>query len=472
MPPAARAAQATIPTPGPAAAIAFGFVLVALVTAADHLTGFEVRLAILYLAPVALVAWSAGARWGVGVSLLSAIVWTSSFGSLHVYSRNAYFYWDGAVLAATLVAFSLLLARLRSALEHSDERFTRVLDGIDAAVFVTDAEGNVPYANRRLARLVGSAPALTVPAIAARFAPQGERGASMTEPTAWENGTEVLDLRDGHRYLVQARDITWVDRTRAHLVVMNDVTDQRIAQELQREHLEAMHRTARIVALTEATSTVAHELNQPLAAIVGYNAACLRLLEDGSADPAAIRDAIDKCRAQAVRAGEILRRLRELTARRSPEFAACDLNALVRKSMAWAERDLDRAGVAVALELAGRELRVEADRVLIEQVVLNLVQNAIDAMRDCPESERRLRIATSIEPDGGARVTVVDRGHGIPSDVSQRLYSSFFTTKKGGLGLGLSICRSIVEMHGGHIAHGPGDAGGASFHIVLPRLAR
>jgi len=467
---AARITSAPVPWLDRRVAMAVAVALVALIATVDMLTGFEVRLAILYLAPVALATWACDARFGVAVALAAAIAWAASFWSLHLYSHAAYFYWDGIVLLATLVVFCLLFARLRTALEHSDDRFVRVLDGIDAAVYVTDEDGNLPYANRRLAGLFGDATPPTVEAIAARFVAHGERALAATQPAAWADGTELVDARAGRRYVVQARDIRWVDRRRAHLVVMTDVTEQKLAQELRHEHQEAMHRTARIVALTEATSTVAHELNQPLVAIVGYNAACLRLLDDAAGDPDEIRAAMDKCRAQAVRAGEILKRLRELTRRRTPEFVACDLNAKVRRALAWVEHDLERAHVAVELDLDARVPRVQADRVLIEQVLLNLVQNALDAMRDTPPSARHLRIATAVEPDG-VRVSVADRGCGIAPEVSERLYSSFFTTKPGGLGLGLSICRSIVEMHGGRIGHAPREGGGADFHFVIPRLA-
>jgi C4-dicarboxylate-specific signal transduction histidine kinase len=238
---------------------------------------------------------------------------------------------------------------------------------------------------------------------------------------------------------------------------------------MQRDHQEALHRTARIVALTETASTLAHELNQPLIAIVGYTSATARLVAQPDGDPQEVIAALDKCHAQAVRAGEILKRLRELTRRRTPEFDACDVNTMVRKALAWTGQDLERAHVKVDLSLADNLAPVQADRVLIEQVLLNLVQNAIDAMRDVAAPERTLAIATSVDPDGAARVSISDRGHGIPSDVAERLFSPFFTTKRGGLGLGLSICRSIVEMHGGRIGHAPGPQGGAMFTFTFPR---
>jgi two-component system sensor histidine kinase DctS len=142
---------------------------------------------------------------------------------------------------------------------------------------------------------------------------------------------------------------------------------------------------------------------------------------------------------------------------------------MVRKALAWTGQDLERAHVKVDLALTDDLPPVQADRVLIEQVILNLVQNAVDAMHDVDAKDRVLTISSSVDADGAARVTVTDRGHGIAPDVAERLYSSFFTTKKGGLGLGLSICRSIVEMHGGRIGHVPGPQGGAMFSFTFPR---
>ena len=453
---------------GLARVIALG--LIALTGFLDYVSGFELRLGILYGIPVALVTWVCGRRWGFVFAMLAVVAWVISAESLHHYSHAAYFFWDLAVLGVTLPLFVELLSRLRSALEHSDARFVRVLEGIDAAVYVVDAEAAVLYANPRLVRLCGrdNAPPASAAQIADRFAPHGDRTLAPAQPAAWPDGAVLVDRRDHRRYAVQSRDIRWVDGRDAHLVVMTDVTDQSIAQEMQRDHQEALHRTARIVALTEAASTVAHELNQPLAAIVGYSSASERLLaQDG--DTAEVREALAKCHAQAVRAGQILKRLRELTRRRTPEFDACDVNAKVQKALAWLEHDLERAQVTVDLRLAEGLAPVQADRVLIEQVLLNLMQNAVDAMSNVAVPDRMLTVATSVDPDGSTRVTIGDRGHGIAPDVAERLFSPFFTTKRAGLGLGLSICRSIVEMHGGRIGHAPGAQGGTEFHFTFPR---
>lgn len=470
---AAAAIPAATAPPGlsPVVAIAIATAMVVAISVIDIVTGFEVRIGILYLAPVSLVTWGAGRGWGFALALASTSAWTASAVVLPGFAHRGLALWDGVVLGATLVLFVELQSRLARALEHSDERFLRVLEGIDAAVYVIDNAGAMRYANRQLSRLVGEAATPTVETIAAHFTVQGERSGGAARPADWDDGTELANRSGDRRYVVQARDIPWVDRRRARLMVLTDVTARHVAQELQRNHQEAMHRTARVVALTEAASGVAHELNQPLEAIVGYNAACIRLLEQGG-DLAQVRQAMEKCRAQAVRAGGILRQLRELTRRRTPEFAACNLNTKVRNALAWLEHELERAHVVVELDLAPDLPEVQADRILVEQVVVNLVQNAVDAMRDLPAMNRRLTIRTATAADGTPCVRVTDRGPGIPAEVEDRLYTSFFTTKKGGLGLGLSICRSIVEMHGGHIAHGPGEHGGASFHFTIPAGGR
>jgi len=455
----------------PQVAIPVALVLVALIGAADYVTGFEVRLAILYILPVGLATWTCGRRCGLLVAILGSIVWAVSFASRLAYSHVVYFVWDCAVMAATLLLFAELLARLRIAMARSDERFVRVLDGLYAAVYVTDGDDRVLFANRRLARLFGSgARTPTATEITERFAQvkADAPGIDSPSPEFGFSGTEARDRNDGRWYVVQTGHIPWVDLTRVRLNVMTDITDQKLAQSIRSEHQAALHHTSRLMNLAEAATTLAHELNQPLIAIVGYNAACIRLLEAGTVDLPAVDAAMKKCRAQAVRAGEIVHRMRELARRRVPQLAPCDLNTMIRQQLAWVEGDLERAGVVVELALAPSLPRVPTDRILVEQVILNLVQNAIDAMHGTRPNNRRLRIESRRGEPGGAVVTVADRGEGIAPDVAERLFSTFFTTKTTGLGLGLSICRSVVEIHGGRIWHDANPEGGTAFHFTLP----
>jgi PAS domain-containing protein len=152
-------------------ALPVALILIAAIGAADYLTGYEVRLAILYFLPVSLATWCRGRTWGLAMAALCPITWAASFVSQHGYSNAVYFYWDGVVMAVTLLLFVDLLSRLRHALDRSDERFLRVLDGLHAAVYVADDDDRVLYANRRLQKLIGDGTrAPTVADIASRFA--------------------------------------------------------------------------------------------------------------------------------------------------------------------------------------------------------------------------------------------------------------------------------------------------------------
>jgi C4-dicarboxylate-specific signal transduction histidine kinase len=442
---------------------------VLLVGLADYVS--DARLSVLFVIPVALATWPCGRRAGVMIALLATMTWAMLFTMQSTHPADAFLWWDSFVLACTLLLFVELLARLHVALDRSDERFVRVLRGLHAAVFVSDDEGHVLFANEWLMRLMGHREALTADEIARRFpiAVRGTQGIPDTPANRPFTGAEVRDTIDGHWYLAQAGAINWIDGRRVRLTVLTDVTEQKHMAALQREHQAALHHTARLVNLAEAGTTLAHELNQPLLAIVGYNAACLRLLESGKGTKDDLVGAMEKCRVQAVRAGDILHRIRDLTRKRAITLVPCDFNGMLREVLAWVQEDLDRHGVRVERMLAQSLPEVQADRILVEQVMLNLVNNAIDAMQPVPRKQRRLTVETTLDTHGAVRVTVADRGSGIAPENQTRLFTPFFTTKERGLGLGLSICRSVVEMHGGRLWHEAREGGGTAFHFTLPR---
>jgi len=451
----------------PVVSLALAVAMVLVIGASDYVS--EARLSILYVIPVALATWPCGRRYGFAISVLATLMWSLSFALQATHPPDAFFWWDCSVLTATLIVFVELLSRLHVALDRSDERFVRVLRGLHAAVFVSDEE-RLLFANDWLARLMGGVDATTVSEIARRFpiAVTGTQGLPDAPSHRPFMGVEVRDAIDGHWYLAQAGAITWIDGRRVRLTVLTDVTEQKRVATLQREHQAALHHTARLVNLAEAGTTLAHELNQPLSAIVGYNAACLRLLESGHATDELV-SALEKCRVQAKRAGDILHRIRDLTRKRSVTLAPCDFNAMLRAVVNWVQDDLDRHGVRLDLTLAQPLPTVQADRILVEQVMLNLVNNAIDAMHGVPSARRRLGVETAVDAQGTVQVTIADRGAGIAPENESRLFTPFFTTKDRGLGLGLSICRSVVEMHGGRLWHDARDGGGTAFHFTLPR---
>ncbi len=435
----------------PALALAASLALVALVAFADKVTGYEIRLTILYLLPIALATWLAGAAAGSFVSLSAVLCWMWIFESSHPYSHHFYYYWEGGITAASYLVVVFLLARLKRALVSSDERFVTVLEGLQAAVYAEDRRtGALLYGNRHFHQHFGA-----------------------QRPPAQEAG-EFFDGRARRWYLVRSRPLRWIDGRDAVLRVYSDITEERTARELIARHRDAVHRSARLVALGEFASAIAHELSQPLAAIATYNNTSLRLLQDGRANSAELAAAMQKCRDQAKRAGAIIQRLRDVLRQPAPALSAQDLNQVARAVLELAEPEAALAGVTLQLKLAQSLPEVRADRLLIEQVALNLARNAIEAVQALPPERRRVSLATE-RATGGALLAVSDLGDGVPAEACERLFDAFVTTKPGGLGLGLAICRSVIEAHGGTIRYEPnqanGGAQGARFSFILPAAA-
>ena len=415
--------------------------MVGAIAAADYATGYDIRLAILYLVPIAIATWRVGRSAGIVVAVIASASWLVTFESLHRYEHPFYFYWEGVLLAATLVIVVVLLSSLRAALARSDLRFVTVLEGLDAAVYVEDAGGRLLFANRRFRDAYG------------------ER-----RPPAAPDAAEVHDPATQRWFLVQSRPLHWIDGRDVTLRVLSDVTEGKRVRELIMRHREALHRSSRLIALGEFASAVAHELSQPLAAIATYNNAALLMVGDAPE----LREAMEKCRDQARRAGAIIQRLKELLRHPTPELVEHDLNGIAASALELAESEAAEAGVTLELELHRAPLPVGADRVLLEQVVMNLARNAIDACREAGARERRVSLATLRGADGAAMLRVTDRGAGVIPDIEPQLFQPFVSAKPGGLGLGLSICRSVVEAHGGTIAYRANPGGGSVFEFTLP----
>ena len=254
-----------------------------------------------------------------------------------------------------------------------------------------------------------------------------------------------------------ARDVTPATRSERALK-----ESQMRLQELQSELLHV----SRLSAMGEMASALAHEVNQPLAAISNYMKGSRRLLA-GIRDPVApkIVEAMDKASEQAIRAGQIIRRLRDFVARGESEKRPESLEKLIEDALALGLLAQRERNITVVRDVAS-DAFVLADRVQIQQVLVNLVRNAAEAMA---ESERReLSVRARDAPDGMVEIAVSDTGKGLPEGVREHLFRPFFTTKESGMGVGLSISRSIVEAHGGHLFAEPNASGGATFRFTLP----
>ena len=250
---------------------------------------------------------------------------------------------------------------------------------------------------------------------------------------------------------------------------LRDLTErQQTEARLQELQAELVH-VSRLTAMGEMASALAHELNQPLSAIANYMKGSQRLLETSTDQRAGqVRDAMDKAAEQALRAGQIIRRLRDFVARGETERRVEDVKKLIEEASALALVGAKDRGVRVRFDLAPAVNFMLADKVQIQQVLLNLIRNAIEAMDGC--ERRDLVIATAALPGNMIEISVADTGSGIAPEIAAQLFQPFVTSKAQGMGVGLSISRTIVEAHGGTIAPRPNPGGGTVFCLTLPAV--
>ncbi len=238
-------------------------------------------------------------------------------------------------------------------------------------------------------------------------------------------------------------------------------------QALRKAQAELAHVT-RVTMLGELTASIAHEVNQPLAAVVANAEASLRWLDRETPDLAAARRSVEWVINDGCRASEVIRRVRALANKADMEKVQLDINQVVKEAIALVQRELVRHRVLLRTELAPALPRIYGDRVQLQQVIINLLMNGIEAMEPVADRPRELMVRSSQDETGQVLLSVTDCGVGISADNANRMFNAFFTTKSSGLGMGLSICRSIVEAHGGRMSASGNEGPGATFQFVLP----
>jgi signal transduction histidine kinase len=428
--------------------IAVCLAMILAIAAADYATGYEISLSVLFLVPVFIGAWTLGRAGGITLSVLSAAAWYVVFLELHPHPSGIYHLLDALLRGCTWIIFALVIHRLKLALAHADERFVTVLEGLDAAVYVSDTEtGELLYVNEQFRK-----------AFPAGASPQAAR----------ENEGEFQDPGSKSWYLIRARAIRWVDGRMVRLHIATDITERKLAEEISRQQQEKLQMTARLITVGEMASTLAHEINQPLAAIANYNRGSVRRLRSGVWDATELIEAMEKSGEQAERAGRIIQRVREFVRKREPNVASCDVNEVITGVVRMIEIEAEKNTTKVKLALAPALPPVRADKVMIEQIILNLVKNAIEAMQDTAHESRELTIRTSPGASGAIEIEVADSGRGLSPQLEENLFTPFFTTKPEGMGMGLHICRSIIELHDGRLWANRNSAGGSTFHFTLP----
>lgn len=248
-----------------------------------------------------------------------------------------------------------------------------------------------------------------------------------------------------------------------------DITAVRRAEQQSRQHQAELVHVSRLSTMGEVATGMAHELNQPLSAIVNYANGCTRRIQGGAAQTQDLLGALGQITIQAQRASEIIRRLRALVGKQPPLRVDADLNRLVQEVCSFLEFETAKLGLQIELDLVGEPIPVHVDLVQIEQVLLNLVSNALDALEETPQPGRRLVIRTQGNLGGEAQVSVEDNGPGMERERLLRLFDPFYTTKEGGMGMGLTISQTIVENHEGRIWADSEPGRGTTFHVALPR---
>lgn len=440
--------------------------LVAAIAFLDYVTGYEFSLFVAYLVPIFLATWTVGKPAGFVTAAMAVILWVAAFTSTHPFSHSLLFAWEALLQFTVYVIFILVLDRLKSAIAHANERFAAVLEGLDALVFVLDpGNGRLLYVNQKCRDAFGGTPR-HAGVIERRF---GVRLADFPRSSAHDSAMplEIQDSATNKWYFLSAQTIRWLEGQAVQLRIATDITARKRAEESLRQQIENLEASQRLITAGEMTSLLAHELNQPLAAIANYNTGCVNRLRSGNWQPKELLDAIEKSVAQARRAGSIVQRVREFLRKREPDLAPCDLAAVVTEVSAMTNADAKRAKVNLRLSLDRGLPLAMADAIMVKQVILNLIRNGIESMQGTPAERRELHLRVTADSAGELHVEVADRGCGLPAELASDPVKPFFTTKSYGMGMGLQICRSIIAMHGGRLWANPNPGGGTVFHFTL-----
>jgi PAS domain S-box-containing protein len=386
-------------------------------------------------------------------------------------------------LLAAQAAISLENTRLYSDLQEREAKIRRLVDSNIIGIYIWDFQGRIIDANDAFLDMIGYSreeiisgrlnyPGLTPP----EWDDVSELHRAEAKTTGTSKIFEKEYLRkDGRRVPILMAGATFGAGQDQGVAFVLDLTERKRAEENLREserrYREAQAELAhvnRVATVGELTTSIAHEINQPLAGIASNGAAGLNWLNRKKPDLDQARDAFSRIVRDSGRASDIIRGLRGLAKKSAPQMATLDIDDAIREVLALTTGELRRHGVVLQTELAGGDRPVLGDRVQLQQVLLNLIMNGVQAMSGVTERARELMVSSSIADPGSLLISVEDTGVGLDPDVAERVFEPFFTTKPEGLGMGLSICRSIVEAHRGRLWLSPRDPHGAAIRFTVP----
>ena len=383
--------------------------------------------------------------------------------------------------------------RIREQLSASHERFTIVLESLDASVSVAPlGSEELLFANKLYRLWFGSqtgghlqlvAQAGVLPASSASGADDedGLMGLPADPLTSAHSGNAEIYLPELGKWLeVRSRYLSWVDGRLAQMVIATDITPRRLAEEQTARQTERAQSVSRLITMGEMASSVAHELNQPLTAISNYCSGIISRIHSGNITEEALLTALEKTAHQAQRAGQIIQRIRDFVKKSEPNRQLADVAAMVDEAVELADIELRRHNVRLTHYVAARLPPVMADTILIEQVLVNLMKNGAESIAHAerPPAGRSVELRVvprQIEDMQVVEFVVQDTGKGLATEVLERLFEAFFSTKSEGMGMGLNLCRSIVESHQGRMQaeniYNGSEVTGCRFSFWLPLAA-
>ena len=376
--------------------------------------------------------------------------------------------------------------RVEHALRASETFLQSALDALSAHVAILDTAGTIlavnkawrVFANENDFDSESAALGLNYIDVCRNAADNGSpESALMLEGLrdVLENRREAFFLQypchspDEERWF-QARVSRFEAGGEVRLVVSHEnITEAKQHERKMLDHMAALSHVQRLETMGEMSGALAHELNQPLAAISNYTSGCLRRLERGETDES-VTEAMRLAQAESERAADIIKRMRRFSRNAIIQRVETDMNAVVEDTVALTAADARLRAVTIRTDLTPSLPTVLADTIHMQQVLINLIRNAMDALADAPPKRRRVVVSTLVQAGGDVRVSVADEGTGIDESTRQRLFDPFVTTKAEGMGLGLAICRSIVDAHEGRIwaENNPDAPTGTIFNLVIP----
>ena len=378
--------------------------------------------------------------------------------------------------------------RVREQLASAHERFTIVLEALDASVSVAPlGSQELLFANKLYRLWFGQNTQGHLALVAQAGAYTGEKEADDVDdlaglPTetltvAQSENAEIFVAELGKWLEVRSRYINWADGRLAQMVIATDITPRRQAEELAAQQAERAQTASRLITMGEMASSVAHELNQPLTAISNYCSGMISRIKNQQVKEEDLLWALDKTAHQAQRAGQIILRIRSFVKRSEPNRSLSDVTAMVNESLELAEIELRRRHVRLSHYVAARLPQLMVDPILIEQVLINLMKNAAESIdnADRPSGQRHVElrvVPNRVEDQSVVEFSVTDTGKGLPPEAIDRVYEAFFSTKAEGMGIGLNLCRSIIESHQGRITaenlYNAGEVTGCRFSFWIP----